>query len=224
MQRVPVEMIARTMQAFLRLFGARPQPIQNRLELLDFLKAQSSFVAQKAVVEYCRIKAGVRWQKLFAERAFLDVLEESRWLAMRAVLCDMTVISEGYLRESAAPNQVALADALCSLIDELLSGDPRDGAWQVDNMAVVADLRRRLALAQLAAPQTPDRIAKTSGNIVFDLLPVHPDLRAHDRHVIVNNVRFSTLRVWETMMARTPDRARLVASLLAEQHAARGDD
>lgn len=217
-------MIARTMQSFLRLFGGRPQPIQNRLELLDFLKAQSSFVAQKAVIEYCRIKAGVRWQKLFAERAFLEVLEERRWLAMRAVLCDMTVIAEGYLRETAAPNQTALADALCSLIDELLSGYPRDAAWHADNRAVVAALRRRLALAQLAVPQTPDRIAKTSGNIVFDLLPVHPDLRAHDRQVIVNNVRFSTLRVWETLMARTPDRAGLVASLLAGPHGARGDD
>lgn len=217
-------MIARTMQRFLRLFGGRPEPIENRLELLDFLKSQSSFVAQKAVVEYCRIKAGVRWQKLFAERAFLDVLEESRWRAMRAVLCDMTVISEGYLRESAAPHQIALADALCTLIDELLSGYVRDNVWQIDNRAVVAELRRRLALAQLAAPQTPDRIARTSGNIVFDLLPVHPDLRAHDRQVIVNNVRFSTLRVWETMMARTPDRARLVASLLAGQHDVPGND
>ena len=217
-------MIARTMQRFLRLFGGRPEPIENRLELLDFLKSQSSFVAQKAVVEYCRIKAGVRWQKLFAERAFLDVLEESRWRAMRAVLCDMTVISEGYLRESAAPHQIALADALCALIDELLSGYVRDNVWQIDNRAVVAELRRRLALAQLAAPQTPDRIARTSGNIVFDLLPVHPDLRAHDRQVIVNNVRFSTLRVWETMMARTPDRARLVASLLAGQHDVPGND
>ncbi|MEX0808184.1 MAG: hypothetical protein WD044_05605 [Dongiaceae bacterium] len=216
--------MGKRLQSLLRLFGGRLDPIENRLDLHDFLQAQSSFVAQKAVVEYCRIKAGIRWQKLFAERAFIEALEESRWISMRAVLFDLTLIVEGYLRSAAVPRQMELADALVSLIDQLLADYVRDATWQRDNEAAIVELRRRLALAQVAEPQAPDKIAKASGNVVFDLMPVHADLRAHDRQVVVNNVRFSTLRVWETMTARIADRSQLVASLLAAPVASRADD
>jgi hypothetical protein len=150
-------MISNLLGGVMRSLRMRTQPIRTRDDLAQFLKAQSAFVSQKTVVEYCRIKAGVRWQKLFAEAAFKEVLEVSRWLSMRAVLCDLTVIVE---------------------------------------------------------PQSPDRVARTAGAIVFDALPVHSMLRSHDREVIVNNLRFGMVRFWENLLARAADRAALAQSLL----------
>ncbi len=84
--------LADLVRAVVRAVHNRGFPIQNAVDLKIFLKEQSAFVSQKTVVEYCRIKAGVRWQKFFKERAFLEALERSRWISMRAVLCDLTVI------------------------------------------------------------------------------------------------------------------------------------
>jgi hypothetical protein len=199
----------------------RPQPIRTADALEEFLKQQSAFVSQKTVVEYCRIKAGVRWQKLFREADFKAALETSRWISMRAVLCDLTVIVEGYLREASRPREMALAEALGDMVARILAGYERDPAWQLSNREIVAELRRRLARAQMAAPLAPDRIARTAGAFIFDALPVHSDLRAHDREVIVNNVRFGATRFWENLIARVKDRTALVQDLLGANGAHR---
>ena len=207
--------LADLVRAVVRAVHNRGFPIQNAVDLKIFLKEQSAFVSQKTVVEYCRIKAGVRWQKLFKERAFLEALERSRWISMRAVLCDLTVIVEGYLRDSAHPYEMRLADALATTVESILTEYDHAPEWRDENRAIVDELRRRLARAQMADPLPPDRVARTAGNILFDALPVHEMLRQHDREVIVNNTRFGMVRFWETMMSRIDDRAALAASLVA---------
>lgn len=199
----------------------RPPPIRTADALAQFLKEQSAFVSQKTVVEYCRIKAGVRWQKLFREADFKAALETSRWISMRAVLCDLTVIVEAYLRGASRPNEMALADALSDIAARILAGYERDAAWQEANRSIVAGLRQRLARAQLAAPQVPDQVARTAGAFIFDALPVHAELRAHDREVIVNNVRFGATRFWENLIARVKDKTALVQDLLGANGASR---
>ncbi len=198
----------------LRRLRIRPDPILDADSLALFLKAQSAFVSQKTVVEYCRIKAGVRWQKLFGEAEFKAALEASRWISMRAVLCDLTVITEGYLRETARPRERAMADTLCEMAASILTGYERDARWRQESAAAIDELGRRLARAQMASPQTPDRIARIAGAAVFDALPVHSMLRAHDREVIVNNIRFGATRFREDLIARATDKPALVASLL----------
>lgn len=207
--------IASLLDDVMRTLRLRPQPIADAAALAQFLKEQSAFVSQKSVVEYCRIKAGVRWQKLFRESDFKAALEVSRWISMRAVLCDLAVVVEGYLRDAAHPHEVALASALGDMVGQILSSYDRDPAWQQTSRETVDELRRRLARAQMAAPLTPDRVARTSGGIVFDALPVHSELRAHDRDVIVNNIRFGVIRFWENLLARAKDKQALAASVLA---------
>jgi hypothetical protein len=207
--------IATLLDDVMRTLRLRPQPIADAVAFAQFLKEQSAFVSQKTVVEYCRIKAGVRWQKLFGEKDFKVALEVSRWISMRAVLCDLAVIVEGYLRDAARPHEMALANALGDMILQILSGYDRGPAWQQESRETVDELRRRLARTQMAAPLTPDRVARTSGGIVFDALPVHSMLRAHDREVIVNNIRFGVMRFWEDLNARAKDRQALAASVLA---------
>lgn len=208
-------MISNLLGNVLRTLRVRAQPVRSVDDLEQFLKEQSAFVSQKTVVEYCRIKAGVRWQKLFAERAFSDALEQSRWISMRAVLCDMAVIVEGYLRPVVPSQALPLADAIVGTVESILAGYDRGPAWQIETRAMLQELRRRLARVQMAAPLTPDHVARTSGAVVFEALPVHSMLRAHDREVIVNNTRFGMVRFWETLIARAADREALVASLLA---------
>ena len=57
----------------------------------------------------------------------------------------------------------------------------------------------RLHRALLAAPREVHRIGRKSGGVVFEVLPIHTNLKAHDRVMVVNNVRFLLCRVYADM-------------------------
>ena len=62
--------LARTLP---RLFR-KPEAIADREALQRFVDSRASFLAQKGIVEFCRVRAGVYWQKLFTEDEFRQAL------------------------------------------------------------------------------------------------------------------------------------------------------
>ncbi len=195
----------------LKLFR-RPEPVTSRDELADFVTGEAAFLAQKSTIEYCRARAGLLWQKLFAEHAFLDALERCRWEAFALVLADMTVLAEGRLRTHSAHAPLALAEALGDLYEEMLNSHPLP-AHRGDWHDRIEALRQRLGRAQLAAPGRTDEIAGVSGRAIFDLLPIHPSLRGHDRLMIFNHIRFGMLTFAERFDRQVNARA-VAAALL----------
>jgi hypothetical protein len=83
--------------------------VATRDELADFLAAHTAYVAQRTVLEYCRARTGLNWDKLFGEQAFLDGLEVCRWEAYAALLADVAEFALILLRrQSPADPQVYL--------------------------------------------------------------------------------------------------------------------
>jgi hypothetical protein len=199
----------------LKLFRG-PEAVADEPHLAEFLTGEAAFLAQKSTIEYCRARAGLQWQKLFGEAAFNEALERCRWEAFSLVLADMIVLTEGRLRHHSPDRHLAVAEALTRLYQQILSSHPlpahRAGGWG-DR---VEELSQRLARAQLAAPAQTGTIAGVSGRAVFDLLPIHPTLRGHDRLMIFNHIRFGMLTFAERFDRRV-DTARAAASLLHGQ-------
>jgi hypothetical protein len=202
----------------LKLFRG-PDPVVDETQLAEFLTGEAAFLAQKSTIEYCRARAGLQWQKLFGEAAFIQALERCRWEAFALVLADMIVLTEGRLRPHSSDRHLALAEALMRFYERILNSHPlpahRDGGWR-DR---VEELTQRLGRAQLAGPARTEEIAGVSGRAVFDLLPIHPTLRGHDRLMIFNHIRFGMLTFAERFDRRV-DAARAAASLLHGQRAA----
>lgn len=175
-----------------RFPGFRPSgpSITSAAELSGLLTREASFLAQKSTIEYCRARAGLNWYKLFKEQVFLDALEVCRWEAFAAVLSDMMLVVEARLRPHATGAEERLAGRLAALHDAILASHAppahRAAGWS-DAMAA---LPPRLLRAQLAPPQTPDRIAVAAGARIFEMLPIHPRLRGHDREMVINSIRF----------------------------------
>lgn len=180
----------------------------------DSIAAESAFLSQKCVVEYCRAKAGLNWETLFAETPFRAALEICRWEAFAAVLADMTVVGEGLLRPYAGMRHADLADALTRHAERALAAPAlpthRPEGW---GDAITA-LRQRLALCQLAAPLPAHEIGRASGARIVELLPIHPRLRRDDSEVVVNNIRFGLCRSHEDI-SRRADLPAVAADLLA---------
>jgi hypothetical protein len=74
-------------------------------------------------------------------------------------------------------------------------------------------IERHLARALMAAPRPVHLLGVQSADVVFDLLPIHADLRRHDRAMFQNSVRFAICGAFDQMTRRF-DVPALEASLL----------
>lgn len=194
----------------------RTPVVADRPALRELLSGEAAFLAQKTTVEYCRARSGLLWQKLFSEEEFRGALDRCRWGAMAAVLADQIIVTEGLLRAHAAGSEAALGETLVTLYQDILLGygeaEPdRHAGW--DDLS--AELPARVARAQLGPPHGPDQIAKTAGNRVYDLLPIHKSLRGHDREMMVNAIRFGMVAFQERLVLAVRDPGLLARNLIA---------
>lgn len=206
------------LRALARLWR-RPQ-VTSAGELLGFVKAESAFLAQKTTVEYCRARAGMNWDKLFKEDAFATALEVCRWEAMAAVLADMLIVTEGFLRPHAGPRADRLGGRLAAWYGEILWSYPASPERRQGWTALEEAFPARMARAQLGPPHAAAEIARTAGARVYDLLPIHRSLRSHDREMIINAVRFGMVAYRQKLQQAVADPAALAAAVAAEDAAA----
>lgn len=183
------------------VIGRRRQLIRTAEDLRAFLEGEAAHVAQSAVYDYLRARAGRFAPQLFREAPFLQALEVTRWEAFAAVLLDVAVIALTELRPHVT-DSAALAERLTDLCRATLGRHPapahRTDGWNSYDV----ELAQRLAAACASPRQTPDAIAGHSGATIFKHLPLHPDVRRLDEEMVVNNVRFRILRSWETFKER----------------------
>jgi hypothetical protein len=206
--------LAQALSALRRLLGRRRwAPVTAGHELADFLAAQTAYVAQRSVIEYCKARTGLNWDKLFLEQLFLERLEVCRWEAYAVVLAEVAELALIRLRRDGAADPEIYLPGLVAAAHAALLRHPVPGhrtSW-----ADAADsIERHLARALLAAPRPVHLLGLHSADAIFDLLPIHADLRPEDREMFQNSVRFAICGVFDAM-ARCFDVAALEASLPA---------
>ena len=188
-----------------------PPRVDSVARFRAFLEGEAAHVAQSATYDYLRARAGLMAPQLFREKVFLDAVEITRWEALAAVLADLMVIAQNELQPHVS-DPAALTDSLVAFYREALAQHPlpahRIDGWQSHEAAVVP----RLIAAREAPPQTPATVAGHSGEVIFQYLPLHPDVRRLDQEMVVNNVRFRMIRSWEIFKARV-DCAAVAADL-----------
>jgi hypothetical protein len=173
---------------FLTIGGGRER-IASLPALAEFLTREASLIAQKTIVDYCHTKTRLPLNELTREKEFADAFELSRRAGYAAVLADLVATVEAHLRAPAGTRAGELPRALARLYADCLARfepGPEPGPAAAD----AEELCRRLARLQLAAPKSSSEIARTSGNALFDALPIHPRLRTHDREPVVEGARF----------------------------------
>jgi hypothetical protein len=188
--------------------------IATRAALADFLTRESSLVAQKSIVDYCHMKTRLPLNELTREKVFADAFDAARRAAYASVLADIVAVVESHLRGPAGARSGELPGPLARLYAECLRGF--EGGMAADDSA---SFERRLAQLQLAAPKSSAEIALTSGNALFDALPLHPSLRKYDREPVVEGVRFMLMSRCQRLGERL-DAPALLAALLAPERAA----
>jgi len=187
-----------------KLIGAfgKQQPISTRAHLADFMDSRAAFLAQKCVVEFCRVRAGVYWQKLFSEKEFQEQLDLSRWRAYPPAFAMMAEMVEGALREAAGIRQRQLPERLVGLTKEVFFRYPVPAGEQPEFWTVALDLvKEQLETTQAGPPRPVREMPKPMARAVFDVLPIHKDIVTNDQDYIFNNLRMNLLRAHEDFIA-----------------------
>lgn len=196
-----------------RLFRRRP-PIVDAGNLADFIDEQSAFVAQKGVYEYSRARAGHYSKILFAEQAFVDAVDRSRWLAFPIGLAMVGELVDGILRPHAGGEQHAQREALGRLVLSVFDRYPAPAALGQDAWS---DARRELQLRLQSFGLHPVRrafeIPDPFVRAYLDLMPIHKKLRASELPTLQGYLRVTLCNMHEELTKRM-DVPAVVASML----------
>lgn len=180
-----------------RIFRRR-EMIDSAAGLADFMDSRAAFMAQKCVVEFSRVRAGVYWQKLFSEKEFQDALDLSRWRSYPPAFSMITEMVESSLREPAGVRRRHLGGALTALAGRTFARYPLPVGLEADfwekAKSLVAD---RLGAIEGEASRPVREMADPTARMVFDALPIHQDLLTNDYDYIFNNLRMNLLRTHE---------------------------
>jgi hypothetical protein len=183
--------LTQAISALRRLLGRGRRPaVTTGDELAEFLAAQNAYIAQRSVIEYCRARSGLNWDKLFREQSFLDRLEVCRWEAYALVLPEVAELALIRLRRDGAADPEIYLPGLVEAACAALLRHPVPGhrtAWTDAADAI----ERHLARALLAAPRPVHLLGLQPADAIFELLPIHADLRREDREMFQNSVRFA---------------------------------
>jgi hypothetical protein len=179
---------------------SRP-PVATLDELADFLAAQTAYVSQRAVFEYCRARTGLNWDKLYREQTFVDSLEVCRWEAYAQVLAEVAELVLILLRRQDPADPQAYLPGLAAAAGAALRRHPVPGhraSWD----AAAAAIAKHLAQSLLAPPRAVHLAGVGAADAIFAQLPIHPDLRREDREMFRNSVRFALCRVFDETTRR----------------------
>ncbi len=179
----------------------KPQPIATRADLADFMDSRAAFLAQKCIVEFCRVRAGVYWQKLFSEKEFQEQLDLSRWRAYPPAFAMVAEVVEGALREASGIRQRQLPERLTALTKGVFSRYPvpvgEDEAFWTRALGLVEE---QLAKTQAGPPRPVREMPKPMARAVFNVLPLHKDIVTNDYDYIFNNLRMNLLRAHDDFL------------------------
>ena len=201
-------MLERLVRLFRRPLSGAPGDFRT------FLDRQAAFVAQKTVLDYCRVKAGLHERQMFADPDFQAALNHCRWQTWAGAVQDVTALAEAWLRPHLPGREAALADALAALAGQVIeaASAPAEAREALD--AARAALPYHLAVLQDAPPYGADRLPLLAEAPLLATLPIHPDQRIGETPAIRGALRFHIVTTQQEM-ERAFDAAALAANLVA---------
>jgi hypothetical protein len=179
----------------------------------EFLRRQAAFVAQKTVIDYCRVKAGRHERQVFADPDFQAALRHCRWQVFLGALGDVAALAEAWLRPHAAGREAALASALLPMLDAALAVDPPPEEERDSAEAARLSFPAHLAALQQKPPVAAHRMALLSDAPLFATLPIHADQRTGETPAIRGALRFHIVSTQQEM-ERLFDPAALATRLM----------
>jgi len=167
--------------------------------LETFLGRQAAFVAQKTVIDYCRVKSGRFERHTFADPDFQAALRHCRWQTFAGSVQDVTALAEAWLRPHAPGREAALAAGLAAIGARVIDAADAPPEEHETLAAAKASLPRHLAGLQDRPAASADRLKLLAEAPLLATLPIHPDQRVGETPSIRGALRFHIVTTQEEM-------------------------
>ncbi|MBS7791490.1 hypothetical protein KTR66_15920 [Roseococcus sp. SDR] len=197
--------------ALLDFFRRRPEASPEALG--HFLHGQAAYVAQKTVLDYCRVKAGRSEKQLFADPDFQAALQHCRWQVFFSALTDVTALIEAHLRPHAPGREGQLAAALAPLHAAALVSEPPPAEEAPSAEAARDTLPHHLAKLQAEPALPAHRLPLLAEPVLFATLPIHAEQRQGESLAIKGALRFQIVSTQQEFERRF-DAAQTARNLL----------
>lgn len=174
---------------------SRAQPIDNVEAFKEFIATRSAFVAQKKLYGYLKTRMGTRYPSMFEDEHFIQSITIATTHIYAACLSDMTLFAaadlgaEGRLSEQ-QKQRLAMAcyeHGLDTNADQLKDEGARS-EWEIDFTA-------RLAGVQWANIVAGGDVFNTSPQALVEWAPIAPQLKAYDREIVENSLKFAWIEI-----------------------------
>ena len=188
---------------FGRMLFWRKPPIADLSALADFIDERAAFAVQKGIYEYSRARSGHYAKVMFSEQTFLDAVEASRWRAYPLGLAMVTELVEGILLPHAYGERGRQLERLSTLVLAVYDKYAVPAALTVQTWNEArTELYRRLQLIGLHPPKRALDVPKPFMKEYFDLLPIHPELRAPDYGTTRNYLKIVMCNIHDELTER----------------------
>lgn len=177
-----------------------PPPVATLADLETFATGEASYLTQKTVLGYCRVKTLYDYDKLLTEPAFRDALEVCRWETYAGALADTLILVEGLLRPADPEQRALLADSVAAMYPALLQRALP--AHRTDWNDKETAFAHRFALHRQSEPAQPHRLVEETAALIHELVPIHQRLKRNDREVILGDLRLHTVAMYAAMQKR----------------------
>lgn len=196
------------------LLGAFRRPlIDAPAALAQFVDERAAFIVQKGIYEYSRARAGHYAKVLFAEQAFLDAVEVSRWRAYPLGLAMVAEVVEGVLRPHAGTHTEAQAAAVRAMVLDIFDRYPAPAALDGDVWRDArAVLQGRLHVIGTYPAKRVIDIPESFIEKYFELMPIHERLRGRDFPTMHSYLKIVLCNIHDELTSRI-DASALAQSL-----------
>lgn len=181
-------------------------------DLQAFLDRQAAFVAQKTVLDYCRVKAGRREHVMFADPDFQAALRHCRWQTWTGTVQDLAALAEAWLRPHVPGREAALSASLARLAGAVIDAADAPAEERASLDAARDALPHHLLALQQAPPRSADRLPLLAEAPLLATMPIHPDQRIGETPSIRGALRFHVVSTQQEM-ERAFDAPALAANL-----------
>ncbi|MFM7608135.1 MAG: hypothetical protein ACKO9A_04540 [Alphaproteobacteria bacterium] len=180
-----------------RLLGSPPS--QAPQDFGTFLHRQGAFVAQKTVLDYCRVKIGRNEKAFFGNADFQAALNHCRWQVFLAAQSDVMALAEAWLRPFWRGQEPLLLESLVALHAHFMADDTPPEEENAAFAASLTALPGHLARLQLAAPHDARTLPLLAEAPLFATLPIHADQRKDEGPAIRGALRFHMVSTQQEM-------------------------
>ncbi|MBM3591741.1 MAG: hypothetical protein FJX32_03600 [Alphaproteobacteria bacterium] len=156
-------------------------------------------MAQKTVLDYCRVKIGRNEKDFFGNSEFQAALKHCRWQVFLAAQTDVMALAEAWLRPFWLSQEQLLANRLVALHADFMAEEAPPAEEQEAFSASLAALPGHLAGLQLAAPHDARTLPLLAEAPLFATLPIHADQRKGEGPSIRGALRFHILSCQQEM-------------------------